>query len=91
VIALAFAWVAVLGLVVLAESRRHDRRHDDLTARVVVLDETVADLTGQVARLHRDMAELRDWRAPHLRRDHEPAVARLLDGEHDASARRGTS
>ena len=53
------------------------------------LNKRTARLTVDVADVQGEVAALRAWRAPSLRRfDHEPAVERLLAGEAEAAMRR---
>lgn len=94
----ALAWVVLLGVLTLMESRRHDRRVGELERLLAELrDPTVLGLqihasrtAGDIASLRAEVAELRCQTHTHPRFNHEPAVGRLLAGEPDASARRGT-
>lgn len=69
------------------------RRRPSLRRRVAELERLNRELVaGFEARLHMaeiEIAALRAWRAPSVRRfDHEPAVGRLLASEIEASERR---
>lgn len=69
------------------------RRRRSLRRRVAELERLNQELAaGLEARLHAaelEIASLRAWRAPSVRRfDHEPAVSRLLAGEPEAAMRR---